>query len=207
VNVLGAVGLGLGLGVVTGLPLGVVNVAVADAAAATQKRYAIGLGIGGALADTTHSLLAFIGVGRLVTERPDLVRILAVVAGVAIAIYAVVAWRRHRRRITARAITPGASVTPRSLLAGIPAGLALTLPNPGALTAWVAIAATLWPHAQPAEAIALGLGVGAGSAAWFAVLAHLVSRVRIDHPVLRRLPLVAIVMFVAIAIAGIVRAL
>lgn len=217
-NVLGAAGLGLALGAATGLPLGVVNVAVADAATA-HRRYAVGIGIGGALADTIHSLLAFAGIGHLVTERPDLVRILAVVAAVAILGYAIIAFRRHRARRTTRglaaaraadAVATGAAHAiggHLSLGRGIPAGLALTLPNPGALTAWVAMAAALWPRAEVGEAIALALGVGLGSALWFAVLAHLVARLRPDHVVLRRLPVVALVVFVVIALGGIARSL
>jgi len=202
VNLLGAVALGLGLGVITGLPLGVVNIAVAEAAAARRRRYAIGLGLGGAVADAVHTLLAFVGIGRLVTERPDLVRLLAIVAAIAITTYAVIAWRR-------RAPRPRADVPPAtsSLARGIPAGLALTLPNPGALAAWVVIAAALWPHAQLAEAIALGVGVGVGSALWFTLLAHLVSRLRVDHPAFNHLPFVALAVFIGIAIGGVLRVL
>lgn len=203
-NLVAALGLGVGLGVLTGLPLGVVNVAIVDAAAAGTRRYAIGLGIGGALADTVHSLLAFVGVGRLVTERPDLVRILGIVAAVIITAYALLAWRRHRRPVV---VTPAAAVTSSSLGRGIPSGLALTLPNPGALGAWVAIAAALWPHASLGEAIGVGVGVGVGSAAWFTLLAYLVSRLRRDHPVLRYLPIVAIAVFIGVAIAGVLRVL
>jgi len=202
VNLLGAVALGLGLGVITGLPLGVVNVAVVDASAARHRGYAIGLGLGGALADAVHTLLAFVGIGRLVTERPDVVRVLAVVAAIAITTYAVIAWRRRapRRR-------PDAMSATSSLVRGIPAGLALTLPNPGALAAWVVIAAALWPHAQPAESVALAVGVGVGSGLWFALLAHLVSRLRADHPAFKHLPFVALAAFIAIAIGGVLRVL
>jgi len=202
VNLVGAVALGLGLGVITGLPLGVVNVAVADAAAARRRRYAIGLGLGGAIADAVHTLLAFVGIGRLVTERPDVVRLLAIVAAIAITTYAVIAWRRRDPR--PRADAPPAT---SSLARGIPAGLALTLPNPGALAAWGVIAAALWPHAQLAEAIALAVGVGVGSALWFALLAHLVSRLRVDHPAFKHLPFVALAVFIAIAIGGVLRVL
>ena len=202
-NLVCAVALGISLGVITGLPLGVVNVAIVDAVAADRRRYAIGVGLGGALADTVHSLLAFVGVGRVVTERPDLVRILTVVAALTITAYAVLAWRRHRRPPT----KPSAATTSSSLGRGIPSGIALTLPNPGALAAWVAIAAALWPHATLREAIGVGLGVGLGSAAWFTVLAHLVSRLRRDHPLLAYLPLVALVMLVGVAIVAVVRVL
>ena len=64
VNVLVAAALGIALGVVTGMPLGVVNVAIVDAATAGRTRFAIGVGLGGALADTVHAALAFVGVGR-----------------------------------------------------------------------------------------------------------------------------------------------
>jgi len=205
VNLLGAAGLGLALGVITGLPLGVMNVAVVDASVAGHRRYAIGLGLGGAVADTVHSLLAFVGVAQLVTERPDVVRLLAIVAAIVIAGYAVLAWPRYRGR-TVDADAPS-SVPAPSLARGIPAGIALTLPNPGALAAWVAIAAALWPHAEVGEAIGTGLGVGIGSAAWFALLAHLVSKLRPDHPALKRLPLVALVVLIAIAIGGVARVL
>lgn len=204
-NFLGAAGLGLLLGVVTGLPLGVVNVAVVDASSAGHRRYATGLGLGCAIADTVHSLLAFVGVGRLVTERPDLVRILAIVGAIVIAGYAALAWPRYRGRTIDDPAAP--PVAARSLSRAIPAGIALTLPNPGALTAWVAIAAALWPHAALGEAIGTALGVGIGSATWFALLAYLVSKLRANHPALKHLPVVALAVLIAIAIGGVARVL
>ena len=198
-----AAGLGLGLGVVTGLPLGVINVAIVDAAAAKRLRYATGLGLGGGAADAVHATLAFIGVGRLLLARPDLLRGLAVVAAIMITTYAVVAWRRHRRAPEA---TP-ATTTPRSLAHGIATGVALTLPNPGALAAWVAVATAVWPHATTVEACTLGLSVGLGSMLWFVLLARGVGRVRPDHPALRFVPRSALVLLVAIACSGVISAL
>ena len=61
------------------------------------------------------------------------------------------------------------------LARAIGTGVMLTLPNPGALSAWVAVAAALWPTATVAEAIAVALGVGVGSAAWFTLLGWLVA--------------------------------
>ena len=52
------------LGVVTGMPLGVVNVAIVDAATQGRTRFAIGIGIGGGLADTVHAAIAFAAVGQ-----------------------------------------------------------------------------------------------------------------------------------------------
>jgi threonine/homoserine/homoserine lactone efflux protein len=206
-----AAGLGLALGAVTGMPLGVINVAIADAAAAGRRRFAIGLGLGGAAADAVHAALAFAGLGRVVTARPELVRGLAIAAAALIAGYAIHAFRVRpaggpggddrsgERRADER--RSGAAAR------GAATGALLTLPNPGALSAWVAVAAALWPGAGPAEAAALAAGVGAGSAAWFALLAHLVSRVPRDHRALRIVPRVALLALIGIAVYGVARAI
>ena len=177
------------------MPLGVINVAIVDASVAGRRRTAVGIGIGGALADTVHAALAFVGIGQLVTRRPDLVRVLAIAAAALIAGYAVVAWRRERT--AAKQVDDARAVL---------TGLLLTLPNPGALTAWVAVA-SLWPVGSTAEAITLAAGVGIGSAAWFALLAHLVSRVPRDHRALRIIPKAAVAALLAIAAVGVVRVL
>jgi len=199
VNIALAAGLGFTLGVVTGLPLGVINVSIVEAASSQRRRLAIGIGLGGGLADTAHAALAFIGVGRLVTARPDLVRILALSAAALIVSYAVLAWRRGRRP------QPERLDDDSRLLHGVAIGAMLTLPNPAALAAWVAVATALLPEATIAQAAAVALGVGAGSALWFALLAVWVSRIRPDHPLLRALPRVAIVALLGIAVFGVAR--
>jgi threonine/homoserine/homoserine lactone efflux protein len=199
VNIALAAGLGFTLGVVTGLPLGVINVSIVEAASSQRRRLAVGIGFGGGLADTAHAALAFIGVGRLVTARPDLVRILALSAAALIVSYAVLAWRRSR------APQPERLDDDSRLLHGVAIGAMLTLPNPAALAAWVAVATALLPAATVAQAVAVGLGVGAGSALWFSLLAVWVSRIRSDHPLLRALPRVAIVALLGIAVFGVAR--
>jgi arginine exporter protein ArgO len=217
-----AAAFGLGLGIVTGMPLGVINVAIVDAVAAGAHRRAVGVGLGGAIADTVHALLAFIGVGQLVTARPDLVRVLALVAACLVIGYAIVQWRgRPARAATAgMASTTGmpspAMPTPAAarlatasgapgMAIGVTTGVMLTLPNPGALSAWVAVAAAAWPAATIVEAITIAVGVGVGSAAWFTFLARLVARIPREHRALAVIPRVAIVALVAIAIVGLVR--
>ena len=199
-NIALAAGLGFTLGVVTGLPLGVINVSIVEVASSQRRRLAIGIGLGGGLADTAHAALAFIGVGRIVTARPDLVRILAVSAAALIVTYAVLAWRRGRRPRPAEQLDDDSR-----LLHGVAIGAMLTLPNPAALAAWVAVATALLPEATIAQAAAVALGVGAGSALWFALLAVWVSRIRPDHPLLRALPRVAIVALLGIAVFGVAR--
>lgn len=194
-----AAALGIGLGIVTGMPLGVVNVAIVDAAVAGRRRFATGIGVGGALADTVHAAAAFVGVGQVVTTRPELVRWLAIGAAVLIVAYVAIAWRARR---------PRAEVGDTSSRAkGIVVGFGLTLPNPGALAAWVAVAAALWPDAGVAEACVLAAGVGLGSAGWFALLARWVSGVRPDHPALAIVSRIALVVLVGIAALGVARAI
>jgi len=292
-DLVGALALGVGLGAITGMPLGVINVAIVDAVIAHEHRHARGLALGGALADATHTLLAYAGLGRLVTARPQYARWLAIGAAIAIIAFAIASWRRRhtaRRSSTAAsasastpasasasasaaasasasaptpasasasasaaasasasaptpasasASAPASAPTPSSggrttsattrparatstdsattsparatstdppLVRGILSGIALTLPNPAALAAWVAVAAMTWPDASIPIAICMAIGVGVGSAAWFSVLGRMVAKVRPDHRALRFVPKLALVVFVGIALVGVIRA-
>lgn len=191
-DVAGAAVLGVVLGVVTGLPIGVVNVAIVEAAARGERRFAIQVGLGGALADAVHAAIAFLGIGRVADHVPQ--RTLAVVAGCIVVAYALLALRRH------------AGAAPRPRRYGVVTGLVLTLPNPAALGAWFAVAAALWPSIDVTPAIALAAGVGIGSALWFTVLARVVAALPAGHRIVRWLPRVAVALLAAIAVAGIVRA-
>ena len=195
-----AMGFGAGalIGAVSGMPLGVVNVAIVDAALARESRYALGLGIGGALADTVHASLAFLGLATLITARPELQRFLAIGAAVVIVAFAIMSWRRHRERSMRTYARP-------TIARGITSGIAITLPNPGALAAWVAVA-SLIPAGSTINAVAIAVGVGLGSAAWFVALGKLVARASPHNRALELLPKIALVVFVAIAAFGIVRA-
>ena len=235
-DALRAAGLGLGLGIVTGMPVAVVNVAIVDAASTGRRRFAAGLGLGGASADTIHAALAFSGVGHLVTTNPHLVRVLAIGAAVVIVGYVAMAWRRRRaspppgerraehqiggqikgqaaHQIGGQAAhqiggqIKGIQLKGIQLGRGVGTGFMLTLPNPAALGAWVAVAAAAWPHASPAEAGVIAGGVGVGSALWFTLLGHAIGRVRSDHPALALVRRGALILLVAIAAVGVVRAL
>jgi arginine exporter protein ArgO len=200
-----AAGLGFGLGVVTGMPLGVLNVAIIDAATAGRRRFASGIGIGGGVADTLHAILAFAGVGHIVTADPALVRGLAITTATAIIAYAVCAWRRRQHALDPR--VDARTDDEVSVARGLATGIILTLPNPAALAAWVAVAAAVWPGATLLEASLIAGGVGVGSALWFTLLARWIRRMRRDHPVLTWIPRVALVLLIAIAVVGIVRVL
>ncbi|HEY5944578.1 MAG TPA: LysE family transporter [Kofleriaceae bacterium] len=193
-DVTGAAALGVVLGVVTGMPIGVVNVAIVEAATRGERRYASHIGIGGALADTVHASIAFVGVGRVVTDYPQYTRAMAIVAAALVVGYALLALRRHR------------IVAPRHRRYGVVTGLVLTLPNPAALAAWIAVAAVVWPTIDLVAALAVGIGVGVGSALWFVLLARFAAALPPEHRIVRWLPRIAIVLLIAIAVLGVVRA-
>lgn len=163
-----AAALGVALGVVTGLPLGVVNVAVVATAATAGRAPATKIGLGGAVADGIHAACAFTGLAAIVAHRPRLGAVLSLGAG-ALLILAAIATLRRGRATTPTA--PGVPTRPFWF------GLALTLPNPAALTAWLAVAAALALPSLPA-AVAAALGVALGSAAYFAALAAVAARAR-----------------------------
>lgn len=188
---LAAAGLGFLLGAVMGMPIGVVNLTVADAAVANHVRFAIGVGCGGALADATQSTIAFAGIGRLDREWTI---VLSIVLSIAIAVYALVSWRRHARPILADDRS--------SLSRGVLTGLLLTLPNPAVFGVWIAIAAGLWAQPHP---FVVGVAVGVGAATWFVLLARYVATRR-AHRFARALPRLALLVLVAIAITTAARA-
>lgn len=193
-DVASAVLLGLVLGVVTGMPIGVVNVAIIEAATRGDRRHAIHIGVGGALADAAHAAIAFVGVGHVVTAHPQWTKTMAVAAGIVVLAYVLLALRR-------RGIE---SARPRRF--GVVTGLVLTLPNPAALGAWIAVAAAVWPGIALVPALALAAGVGVGSAAWFAVLARFIAALPAEHRVVRWLPRVALALLAVLAVIGILRA-
>ena len=192
----GAIALGLTLGVVTGMPIGVVNAAIVDAATRGDTRFATGIGVGGALADTVHSSLAFAGVGHLIDQHPGWTRGMAIAAAIVIGGYTIVAALQHRSpRPPARRTT-----------SGVVTGVLLTMPNPAPLGAWAAIASAVWPTIDLAPALVVGASVGVGSAAWFTLLARTIGRLPRDGKATRWLPKIALALLGLVALAGLVRA-
>lgn len=198
-DVAAAFGLGVGLGVVTGLPLGVVNVAVVATAARHGGRPGAAIGLGGALADGTHAAIAFAGLGPLVA-RAAWSDALTLASGLVLLAFA---WRIAR----ARPGPDGArAIDRRSGPRRVAAGLALTLPNPAALAAWIAVATALGPRA-PVAAAAAAIGVALGSMAYFAGLAHLAARSARTLARPRWIDRGAALALAAVGVAAIVRAI
>lgn len=203
-----AAAMGVGLGAATGVPLGVVNVSVVEAATRVGRGHATGIGLGGALADAVHAGLAFAGIAPWMGRHPAAMRVLAVASAAIVVGYAAWVWRGR----TSRAGAPAGPAPARrtGVGGGIALGVALTLPNPAPLAAWIAVAGALWPHATPEIGAAAAAGVGVGSALWFALLAWLAARgaerAR-GATVTRWLPRVVAVALVAIAAVAVARAL
>jgi threonine/homoserine/homoserine lactone efflux protein len=194
--------LGVALGALTGLPLGVVNVAIVEAAARRGVRAASGIAVGGALADMAHAGLAAGGVAGAIVARPAAAATLHVIAGVVLCGYAVALWCSRPRETSARAV-------PATFARGVLTGLGLTLPNPAALGAWVAVVAALAPPSVAAGLVGAA-GVGVGSAAWFLLLARLTARgAATEHPGAPRrrwLTRAVAIVLAALGVAAVVRA-
>jgi len=214
IDALAALAAGAALGAATGIPLGVVNLAIVEAAVRAGRRHATGIALGGALADGIHAALAFAGLAPLLTRDPTLRRALLLLSAAIVLAYS--AWVLRRRSVYYPSVyyTEG-SVQERAnsevhgtrrpgFGRGVLIGAGLTLPNPAALAAWVAVAGVVLPGAGVATAIAGAVGVAVGSGAWFALLARLAVTRALAGRVGRWLPRVVAVLlvgFVALAVA------
>ena len=202
IDALAALAAGAVLGAATGIPLGVVNVALVEAAVRAGRRHATGIALGGALADGTHAALAFAGLAPLLT--PDLRRAMLFLSAAVVLGYAI--WIT-RRGVHSTAQPSERYTAPRSpgFGRGVVIGLGLTLPNPAALAAWVAVAGVVVPEASVAVGIAGAVGVAIGSAAWFALLARVAGTEAMRGRVARWLPRVVAVVLVGFVALAIVR--
>ncbi len=162
-------------GVLTGVPIGPVNVAVIDAAYRHTIRRAIGVAIGGAVADGLYACVGLVWVTPLLDRHPAVPPILYAISGIVLMVYGF---------LTARSapMQPGAPPEPgpppedingREMWSGFSVGLWLIVLNPAAVLTWVVIMGRIIPQATTINAIACTLGIVAGSFGWFALVAHL----------------------------------
>lgn len=169
-------------GALTGVPIGPVNVAVIDASYRHTMRRAIGVGLGGAIADSFYAGLGIIGVTPVLAKWPSVPPILYAVSGVVLLIYGF---------LTARSqpVTPAvpdqaptsdshaALLAKRELGQGMKVGVALIVLNPAAMVTWVVIIGQLLPTIDNNwEGLACAIGVFAGSFGWFALVAYLTHK-------------------------------
>jgi threonine/homoserine/homoserine lactone efflux protein len=169
-------------GAATGVPIGPVNVAVIDASYRHTMRRAIGVGLGGAVADAFYAGLGIIGVTPVITKIDWLMPIIYAVSGLVLLVYGF---------LTARSqpVTPAVSAEPvsasqldlhakRETIQGVKLGVALILLNPAAMVTWVVIMGSLLPDTNRPlwDGSGFALGVFWGSFGWFALVAYLTHK-------------------------------
>ncbi len=165
--------LGAFVGAVTGIPIGPVNVAVIDSAYRHTMRRAIGVGLGGAVADGLYALLGIVGIGPLLLRYPSVPPILYGASGIVLIVYGILTVRS--KPLDTSETSDGKKTGQRHFLSGFILGAALIFLNPAALITWVVIVGSALAHATIAEGYAAALGVGAGSFLWFTFVAYLAN--------------------------------
>src|SRR5262245_45028776 len=139
-------------GALTGVPIGPVNVAVIDASYRHTMRRAIGVGLGGAIADAFYAGLGIIGVTPVLEKFPSVPPILYSVSGIVLLVYGFLTTR-------SQPVTPAVPDQPlsasqvdmmakRETAQGIKLGVALIVLNPAAMVTWVVIIGQLLPNIE-----------------------------------------------------------
>src|SRR5689334_6997855 len=103
--------IGAAAGAITGVPIGPVNVAVIDAAYRHTMRRAIGVGLGGALADGLYSALGVLGVTPVLRTYPSIPPLLYLVSGLVLLGYGFLTARSQPVAPAQPVETPDESVT------------------------------------------------------------------------------------------------
>jgi threonine/homoserine/homoserine lactone efflux protein len=174
--------LGVLAGSLTGVPIGPVNVAVIDASYRHTMRRAMGVALGGAIADCLYAGLGIIGVTPVINSYPSVPPILYAVSGVVLLVYG---FLTARSQPVAPAVPTDESQTPsqveilarRELSQGFKLGAALIVLNPAAMVTWVVIIGQLLPQVENNwEGIACAIGVFGGSFGWFSLVAYLTHK-------------------------------
>jgi threonine/homoserine/homoserine lactone efflux protein len=173
---------GVVAGAVTGVPIGPVNVAVIDAAYRHTMRRAIGVGLGGAVADGFYAGLGIIGVTPALSEYDSVKSVLYAVSGLVLLVYG---FLTARSQPVTPAVPEDPQQTPsqvdmrakRELAQGIKVGVALIVLNPAAMVTWVLIVGSLMPTIEHNwEGLIFAIGVLVGSFGWFALVAYLTHK-------------------------------
>jgi threonine/homoserine/homoserine lactone efflux protein len=173
--------LGVAAGALTGVPIGPVNVAVIDASYRHTMRRAIGVGLGGAIADAFYAGLGIIGVTPVLANFPSVPPILYAISGVVLLVYGFLTARSQPvtpavpdERISASQVE---ILAKRELVQGMKVGTALIVLNPAAMVTWVVVVGQLLPTIDDNwEGLAGSIGVFVGSFGWFALVAYLTHK-------------------------------
>ena len=170
-------------GAVTGVPIGPVNVAVIDAAYRHTMRRAIGVGLGGAIADAFYAGLGIIGVTPALSEYDAVKSALYAISGIVLLVYGFLTVRSQPVTPAVPEDQPPTTDSQVDMLAkaelarGMKVGVALIVLNPAAMVTWVLIVGSLLPDiGNNWEGLSFAIGVFAGSFGWFALVAYLTHK-------------------------------
>ncbi|MBP7125093.1 LysE family transporter [Myxococcota bacterium] len=156
---------GLATGVLAGVPLGPASAAVVDASMHRSGRVGLAIGLGAAMVDLIECLVATMGFGALLSDRPDVVLVLRGIGAVVLVGMGVVMVRRPPVDLEhPRLKRPVATST---LVSAFGLGFAISLFNPALLTTWVMLAGTVFAGLSFGQAVAASTGVFLGTSAWF----------------------------------------
>lgn len=191
---------GVGIGLAMAIPIGPVNLLVIARAVRSGTLAAFLVGLGGMVGDTILALFAGFGVTAAMDLLRGHERVVQLASGTLLAAIGVV-----MLRVEPRFDRPAADG--RGVVGGAATALALTLTNPGAALAMLALIGSLGPLGQTpggaAETLTVVAGVAFGSTLWWAGLAALVGRLhgRLGERWLRRIHATAGILFLGAGLA------
>src|SRR5215470_13497336 len=156
---------GVMLGFVSGIPVGPVNAAVIDTALRKCVRRAFCIGLGGAFADFLYSQIAALGLLGIFARYPDVQTAFLLIGGVILVVFGVLT-------VTKPPVEPQKPAPPAALQRGALAwsfltGIAITVMNPANFVSWFLLAGTVLAGLTRGECFVAGIGIFAGTSAWF----------------------------------------
>ncbi len=140
-----------------------------------ESRLALGVAVGGAVAEAVYAYAAFFGLAALLTRYPHLqtaTRALGALTMTGLGLHFV---RRRSKPAAASFEARGAFTR------GVALGFGVTIINPAFIATWsaattVVVSSGLVPALRPTEALPFAAGALAGIVAWFSLLVALLRR-------------------------------
>jgi threonine/homoserine/homoserine lactone efflux protein len=169
---------GMLLGLSIAAPVGPIGVLTIRRTIGDGFRMGFATGLGAATADATYGLVAAFGLTAVMSVLTDHANLIRLVGGLMLLVIGLRGIWHGRSAVGADAVAVRRTLTPAGSYAQT---VGLTLTNPMTIVAFIGMFAGVGISSGDGKllsALALVLGVGLGSAAWWLLLAFSVSRVR-----------------------------